>query len=904
VQIAKLELLNYFNLSTPPENAADLPFIAAVWPYIETATSLTQDTSAYFTNAARNDLERALLSQWCDLVKPAIETEIAIENLNGTFTHEADFIERRFLEKEAARSFFEEYHTLSSSLLRSAQFWAHNLNALCVHLQNDLNELQTLFNDGKHLGKVVSVNAEASDSHHEGKKVHILHFESGRTILYKPKTIAMTLSFHTLCKDLGLTLHTYKTMDCGTYGWEECVIRKECTYQEEVENYYRESGQILCLFYLLQGVDLHHENLIARGAHPTVIDFETLFHLKLPQKYFTHSPFAEPTVLNVSLLPFYRIENGFVVDVSGLGKNCVFLNGTPCPANEYVETIIDGFSSLYTSISEKKNHFLTLITPLSNLKARFISRPTYLYGYLLQRLTIPELLLNPARVEEELEVLSTYLTEEGKCDLLPLIQEEKKSLLQGDIPFFSTQPSTKHLYYKNEILIENVFEKSALELVVERVRAMNENDLRLQTRLIRQSFVIRTKNLHPNKEILSAATPSLQPLEPSQMLDYVYKIAKSLKAKQLQFNDGRIGWIDLEPDATAEQYSLHPISDTLYSGKSGIALFFAALFNATQDPQWRDESLICTHDFTKKILAGYCDPLVTQMGIGGLSGAAGASYALLHIGRLIHCPNTLEAAITLALSITPKHIAADSLFDMIGGSAGLILSNLALYSYFPERQLIQTACLAADHLIENARKMDTGLGWGKNDETPLLGLSHGSAGIAYALFKLGSFTKNNTYTKLGEQALAYERSLFSPEKRNWPRLNTIPPAYSVRWCHGSTGIGLARLATLPFYRDPLIEQEIAWALQNTTDHLLEGGYATLCCTALGRIEFLSELARSQSNPELFLLAANALSTLIQAEGLEEHYPPGLMQGVAGTGYTLLRLLDKKGDLPQILILSR
>ncbi|MEQ8538204.1 MAG: lanthionine synthetase LanC family protein [Coleofasciculus sp. D1-CHI-01] len=59
--------------------------------------------------------------------------------------------------------------------------------------------------------------------------------------------------------------------------------------------------------------------------------------------------------------------------------------------------------------------------------------------------------------------------------------------------------------------------------------------------------------------------------------------------------------------------------------------------------------------------------------------------------------------------------------------------------------------------------------------------------------------------------MAYERSLFSPGVGNWPDLREFETTvrsgnpgrvnYMTAWCHGATGIGLARLRSMPHLED-------------------------------------------------------------------------------------------------------
>jgi lantibiotic modifying enzyme len=93
---------------------------------------------------------------------------------------------------------------------------------------------------------------------------------------------------------------------------------------------------------------------------------------------------------------------------------------------------------------------------------------------------------------------------------------------------------------------------------------------------------------------------------------------------------------------------------------------------------------------------------------------------------------------------------------------------------------------------------------------PLAGLSHGAAGIAWALLALFARTGEERFRTAARGGIAFERSVFSTEAGNWRDLRDPEHArFPTAWCHGAPGIGLARLATVPrqsrLYRDTRLQ---------------------------------------------------------------------------------------------------
>jgi lantibiotic modifying enzyme len=208
--------------------------------------------------------------------------------------------------------------------------------------------------------------------------------------------------------------------------------------------------------------------------------------------------------------------------------------------------------------------------------------------------------------------------------------------------------------------------------------------------------------------------------------------------------------------------------------------------------------------------------------------------------------------------------------------------------------------------------MSPGLGWATPlAQRPLAGFSHGAAGIAWALIKLAALTGEPRFHDAASQALAYERKLFSEEAQNWPDLReeANTPSYTTAWCHGATGIGLARLATLPYLDTPEIRKEIRVAVHTT----IQAGFGhnhSLCHGDMGNLELLLQANCTLAIPQMQAPVARNASMVLKSIG-EYGYlcgvplgveNPGLMAGLAGIGYGLLRLAEPAA-IPSVLVLD-
>lgn len=293
---------------------------------------------------------------------------------------------------------------------------------------------------------------------------------------------------------------------------------------------------------------------------------------------------------------------------------------------------------------------------------------------------------------------------------------------------------------------------------------------------------------------------------------------------------------------------------------------------------------------------------------------------MTQLGAVWDEPELLAEAEGFA-ELLPPLIAKDELLDIIGGSAGCIGGLLSLYRCRPSDRTLAAAVQCGDWLVDKAQLQPMGVAWVTKipASRPLAGFSHGTAGMAWALLHLAAVTGQQRFRETALAALAYERSVFSPEAGNWPDLRKLEkrgqaedgglPKFMCAWCHGAPGIGLARLTTLPLLDDATTRAEIEAALRTTLPHGF-GGNHSLCHGDLGNLELLLQAARVLSDPQWKAHARRLGSVIL--ESIREHgwlcgvplcvETPGLMTGLAGIGYGLLRLACPE-RVPSVLTLE-
>ncbi|HET8843789.1 MAG TPA: type 2 lanthipeptide synthetase LanM, partial [Ktedonobacteraceae bacterium] len=376
----------------------------------------------------------------------------------------------------------------------------------------------------------------------------------------------------------------------------------------------------------------------------------------------------------------------------------------------------------------------------------------------------------------------------------------------------------------------------------ERLRLLQEEDL--QRWLVRASAMCEQMDVRPNTENLLALHPSQTPVTRERLLEEACAIGEHLCRRAITSED-MVVWMSPRLVTKSGEWAPRTVGIDWYDGISGIALFLGYLGHITGEQKYKSLARLAVQSIRFKI-EQYAN---RSRKIGAILFVASRSaiYLFTHLGVLWNDGALLREAEMLVNQI-PALIAQDKQLDIISGTAGVIVSLLGLHTFVPSARIIEVAQLGGEHLLAQARQMKQGRGWYTISESPpLTGFSHGAAGIAYSLFWLAAVSKDARFYAMALESLAYERSLFSAEQNNWPDLRYIGQSESQianatlnfhhHWCHGAPGIGLARLASLPYLNDGLVHEEIQAALKTTLTESF-GHNHSLCHGDFGNLEIL------------------------------------------------------------------
>lgn len=852
----------------------------------------------------------------------------------------------------------EEYAVLARQLVETLDRWIVFELELLARLCADWETICSTFTQGRDLGVLVEVQAGKGDTHRHGRSVTILRWSSGFRLVYKPRSVTIDVHFQELLTWLNAIgyqpgFRTLRIIDKETYGWVEFVQPVSCSTAEEIERFYQRQGGYLALLYALEAGDFHAENLIAAGEYPMLIDLEALFQPRVSMQASTRQEYPgletmDRSVLRIGLLPqrLWSTEQGEGVDVSGLGGHSGQLTPMPVPqwaeagtdlmrirreriameagqnrpklqdqevnTLEYCDSIIAGFTATYRLLLQHRDELLTDMLPrFVEDEIRCVLRATHTYGMLLSDSFHPNVLRDALERDRLFDRLWADIVQ--KPFLARVIAAERNDLLNGDIPVFITRPDSRDLFTWNGEKIGEFFDRSALDGVRMHMQRFDEQDLEKQVWVIRASFTSMALGTEKATLRILQLKPSTTEVTYDRLITAAHAIGDRL-GKLALHSEETVGWLGVTP-VNEHEWHLLPTDVDLYSGTSGIALFLGYLGILTGMERHTTLAKLALNSARYQVMQQKQRP--GSGGIGAFNGLGAYIYLLSQLGTIWNDPTLFQEAVQI-VQLLPDIIGDDQMFDVIGGAAGCIAALLSLYAVAPSKTILKAAVQCGDHLITSARPLKAGIGWSiRFEEMPLAGFSHGNAGIALNLLRLYDVTGEERFRQAGIAAIEYERSLFVPERGNWPDLRNLvssrkaeeETSYMVAWCHGASGIGLARLGALHILNDAAMYEEIEAALQTTISEGF-GINHSLCHGDMGNLDILLTAAQvlKQTNYERQIrrLAPMLLDSIEQKgwvtgipQGVET---PGLMAGIAGIGYALLRLAAPE-QVPSVLLLA-
>jgi len=951
-----------------------LPFEEVLLPLLRHARAevLRRAAAAHgeMDEAAHAALERALLRRLSQLGSRALFTRFSVQRsvdaslsglgaLFGPGAGRAGY--QRFagaMERGGMLELFATYPVLARLLGTAVELWVEMAVELLERVRADRAGLDAAFGGGRPLGTVAAVEAGASDFHDGGRSVVIATFASGVRVVYKPRALAIEPAYAELVAWINArgdvpALRTPAVLCRPTHGWLEFVEARPCASTAEVERYFTRAGALLALVYALGGSDFHHENVLACGDQPVLIDLEGLlshrFALveRVPNQAFG-AEVARRKVLGsvvfAQMLPYLKLagdgaaanagafgsvaEGDEVVeaqrwqhvnaDAMRLGRERMLLrrearslpvlDGAPVPGSRHVAALADGFSRMYRLLARDGGELVApggVLHRLRGQPVRFILRNTSLYQAAMERCLHPSHLGCGAARSVQLDALCRpFLTLGERPDVWPALAAEHQGMERLDVPLFSPLAGGRALPLGGGAEVPGAFELDAVGEAVRRLGSLCEADLALQLELVHGAFradAQRDLRVRVSDRLAGAGDPPAFLAETA--LREAEEIAGRLAGRALWSPGGEAAWLGTGYVPRARRFELGAAPGNLFDGYLGTAFFLAALERVAGAGAHGRLARAALRPLTAHV-DDYALMFRMRRGkdLGAGTGIGSVLYGLTYLAGWLDEPQALAAAHSLAAHV-PVTLAAGDPADAVSGAAGAVLGLLALHRRSGSAAVLEQASRLGTALLAlRARDGDSGLmAWPGARGEPETGFAHGQAGIACALDRLAALTGDGAMHAAAAEARAWE-SLRLGGSLSAAADDDLCAA----WARGTAGVGLARLGAAAA-GDTAASRDVDAAIGRTGAVLLEGA-DTLCSGAMGRLDLLLSAGRTLGRGDLVRRAGEGAAQVVERARAEggyrtgwEPYPHfGLFMGLSGIGYQLLRIAHPD-RLPSVLL---
>jgi type 2 lantibiotic biosynthesis protein LanM len=890
-------------IALAPENGADAPVPACVSagraaqrlllpplrPFVEVAV-------ARFRQGASKDY--AVLAGLVELLGDRL-TALAARTLVAELrtAREAGRLEgsdphRRFanfLRQAGARPALRDLLTRFPLLARSLAEATTNAVDAALELAKRLAaDRKALIADGlwPDAAEVTGVRFGQGDAHRGGRTVSVVTFAAGGRIVYKPRPLGLHARWNELLDWFGglrpeLAPRTVAVLPRSGYGWAEYVAPAPCRTEQDVRWFYRRLGAQLALLHLLSATDMHCENVIAEADQPVLIDVETLFHPRWHQRTDVESDPArdvvECSVLNTSILPRPVLGEHGRIDLSAFGgrpgarfpedmptwadggtdamrlirrqppyaggDNRPWLAGEEIDPVRYGADLVDGFGDAYRTLATHTEELSRRIERFAAEEIRIVLRPTQTYALLLSESAEPALLTSHEHREQAFAALRE---ETGYPHLRSLAPAETQQLLAGDVPLFTGRPDGTDIRIPGDGRRPGLLERAGLSVAAERVRQLGAPE-RLRQEWFIEASVATMVPFAGHRTGLSPAEPAdLGVPDQEQLLGLAGDIGDELIARACGTGE-RVNWAGLELDGDG-RWSVRQLGAALGDGYPGVALFLAELGRCGGIDRYLDAAARAVRPLTGivRLLAAH-PHLAEAVGPGAFTGLGGICYATARLATLLD-DRELTALVPAALAATDIAArAAGPRADVADGLAGALM---AAHAVGVETGLAEADALAlrlADTLADALIGVEA---------LAQPGFLFGRAGVRHALALVG---------------------------RDGPSDEPAPSVDELSWCSGLAGLVLGGERTDVERFFGLMARRVPHS-----DH-------SLCHGELGLVEALVEL-RPRAGERARTIANRTLAHVVGAIGRRGFScgtpgavaTPGLLTGLAGIGYGLLR----------------
>ena len=598
---------------------------------------------------------------------------------------------------------FQRSPALAYALGRVTADWLADLARIVGRAAADRALLARAFFGGADPGALVRIEPGLGDLHAGGRSVAILRFERGGAV-YKPKDLRIAAAVGEIADRLdGAALAAPAALTRGGYAWEPVREARPVAGRDEADAFFAALGGWLALLQALNGNDFWFDNLIADGATPRFIDFETAVQPPTDWsdgKYRLVGKAAAlvgtlPVGTGILPMPMPTRDGQDPTDIGCLtrpgehrtplrdadGGELItwredrfaprYEDGAPADAADHFDAFEDGYLRAARALAAPaaREHAIETLRRFADAPIRIIRIDTWTCYRMIRQSLLPRHLSDGAWRE-----IALHAALPRRRDMVGALREAAaRDLRRLDVPLFQTRLDSRDLLGVEGERLPDFFERDALSATRERLRTLAGLTEDARRAALRSAFSLRAGN--PPRRTPAAERPP--PARADDMLAWADEIARGVARRAVR--DGRRGpvWIGPHHDVFSGLRMLGPLGFDVLSGRAGLAGALLELARALNRPDLADLACEALAGAAREFVE-HIDALL-QFGAGYAVGAGGL------VATLARTPELRPLAADTWRAAASREIWMRSGGDFVSGLAGWREAAAALGETAPSR---------------------------------------------------------------------------------------------------------------------------------------------------------------------------------------------------------------------------
>lgn len=683
------------------------------------------------------------------------------------------------------------------------------------------------------------------ETHKGSRVVVIMAFSSGQKVVYKPRNLSIEASISGFLKTLCVeAAHPYSDWEIPNYllreehGWAEYKGAKAVERKEDINLYYKRMGFLLGFCTSVTASDMTSDNIIAHGAHPVPIDFETVFYSVLKQHNIPREVRWNASL--TSILPnwTWKGTDGIGVDLSAIGglteqyvslnlyqhivegdsdsfgmggvkilpnDNVLYFDGEPVKPWNYEADLKEGFDKCFEVMRNNCQDVSTVIKRFGGMYSRYVPRATATYHYAVQCSLHPTLMSSTEGRENFLRAILSSDTPPAQG----FLDSEVAACMDNDIPYARMKLGELCFvepFYGGTGDLDKDCYQDGISHSVDYISTMSSNRLNFERNLIGSSLAAMRNMYEHQFRLAEERFKVSDPLE--GLAAYDLKYVKDVIARAVESNSSFIRskikeeieqngfWLGFHASSGGYmEYS--ELGDDFYYGLTGI-LYGCVV--ASKYSLCSGEIVCSLKDLCfARVMNKFENP---GSQLGGFHFGLASAVVPLYIS-LEALSDSRSEILLGAFKEYLERVLADAFWqkyflssDLLAGISGCLTVITKMYEMTGDEYLAVLANKlyakgCCQWVQENG---DLGLSFDKSitvrRDGLLSGVSHGLMGCAYSVYYYNrTIAKSEEVERLGQALLSWELNEFDGFIKNWPdyRVRSEARKGEFAWSHGLPG---------------------------------------------------------------------------------------------------------------------